>query len=100
MHAGVVSVQFKPDKVEEAVRIYQDSVVSELRQMRGFKGGYGLTNAEKGKGYIIGLSSSPAALASTLALVTAYQAPAGAQGLRGEAQVGAGSTAFVWVQAA
>jgi hypothetical protein len=33
MHAGVVSVQFKPGKAEEAVRIYQDSVVPELRQM-------------------------------------------------------------------
>jgi len=58
MHAGVVSVQFKPDKVEEAARIYQDSVVPELRQMRGFEGGYVLTNAETGKGYIIGLWES------------------------------------------
>jgi heme-degrading monooxygenase HmoA len=58
VHAGVVSVQFKPDKVEEAVRIYQDSVVSELRQTRGFEGGYGLTNAETGKGYIISLWES------------------------------------------
>ena len=41
MHAGVVSVQFKPDKVEEAVRIYQDSVVSELKQTRGSKAATG-----------------------------------------------------------
>jgi heme-degrading monooxygenase HmoA len=54
----VVSVQFKPDRVEEAARIYQDSVVPELRQMRGFEGGYVLTNAETGKGYIIGLWES------------------------------------------
>jgi hypothetical protein len=37
VHAGVVSVRFKPGKAEEAVRIYQDSVVPELRQMRGSK---------------------------------------------------------------
>jgi hypothetical protein len=58
VHAGVVSVQFKPGKVEEAARIYQDSVVPELRQMRGFEGGYVLTNAETGKGYIVGLCES------------------------------------------
>jgi heme-degrading monooxygenase HmoA len=58
VYAGVVSVQFKPGKAEEAVRIYQDSVVPELRQMRGFEGGYVLTNAETGKGYIIGLWES------------------------------------------
>jgi heme-degrading monooxygenase HmoA len=55
MHAGVVSLRFKPDKAEEAARIYRDSVVPELRQMRGFAGAYVLTNAEAGKGYIIGL---------------------------------------------
>jgi heme-degrading monooxygenase HmoA len=58
MHAGVVSCQFKSGKVEEAVRIYQASVVPELRQMRGFEGGYVLTNDETGKGYIIGLWES------------------------------------------
>ena len=58
MHAGVVSVQFKPDKAEEAVRIYQDSVVPELRQMRRFEGGYVLTQAETGKGHILGFWAS------------------------------------------
>ncbi len=55
MHAGVVSVRLKPGKTQEAVRIYQHSMVPELRQMRGFAGGYVLTDAEAGKGYIIGL---------------------------------------------
>jgi heme-degrading monooxygenase HmoA len=58
VYAGVVSVQVKPGRAEEAARIYQDSVVPELRQMRGFEGGYVLTNAETGKGYIIGLWGS------------------------------------------
>jgi hypothetical protein len=38
VYTGVLSVQFKPGRVEEAARIYQDSVVPELRQMRGFEG--------------------------------------------------------------
>ena len=55
MHAGVVSVRLEPGKVQQAAQIYQDSVVPELRQMRGFAGGYVLTNDETGKGYILGL---------------------------------------------
>ena len=55
MHAGVVSVRLKPGKVKEAVQIYQDTVAPDLRQMRGFAGGYVLTNAEASEGYIIGL---------------------------------------------
>jgi len=55
VYAGVVSVQLKAGKVEEAARTYQDSVAPELRQMRGFQAGYVLTNAETGKGYIVGL---------------------------------------------
>jgi heme-degrading monooxygenase HmoA len=58
MYAGVVSVQLKPGKAEQAARTYQDSVAPELRQMRGFQAGYVLTNAETGKGYIIGLWES------------------------------------------
>ena len=58
MYAGVVSVQLKPGHVEQAAQIYQDWVVPELRQMQGFEGGYVLTNAETGKGYIIGLWES------------------------------------------
>ncbi len=55
MHAGVVSLRVRTDGIEEAVRIYRDSVVPELKEMRGFEGGYLLTNAETGKGYVIGL---------------------------------------------
>ena len=58
MHAGVVSVRLNPGKAQQAAQIYQDSVVPELSQMRGFEGGYVLTNAETGKGYIIGLWES------------------------------------------
>jgi heme-degrading monooxygenase HmoA len=55
MHAGVVTLRVRPDRVGEAVRIYRESVLPELREMQGFEGGYVLTDAESGKGYIIGL---------------------------------------------
>jgi heme-degrading monooxygenase HmoA len=55
MHAGVVSFRFQSGQAEEGLRIYRDSVVPELKEMRGFKGAYLLTNAETGNAYIIGL---------------------------------------------
>lgn len=48
-------MRVRPDAVEEALRIYRDSVLPELKEIPGFEGGYVLTNAETGKGYIIGL---------------------------------------------
>jgi heme-degrading monooxygenase HmoA len=55
VHAGVVPLRFRPGQADEAVRIYRDSVVPELREMRGFEGAYLLTDTEGGKGYAIGL---------------------------------------------
>ena len=55
MYAGVVTLRVRPDQVGEAVRIYRESVLPELREMQGFEGGYVLTDAESGRGYIIGL---------------------------------------------
>ena len=55
MYAGVVSVQLKPGKAQEAAQIYQDSVGPELRKMWGIQAGYVLTSAETGEGYIISL---------------------------------------------
>jgi len=55
MHAGVVALRVRPDRASEAVRIYRVPVSPELKGMRGFGGGYALTDAERGKGCIIGL---------------------------------------------
>lgn len=55
MHAGVVTLRVRPDKVEEAIRIYRELALPELKEMPGFEGGYVLTDDESGKGCIIGL---------------------------------------------
>ena len=55
MHAGVVTLRVRLDQVGEAVRIYRESVLPELKGLQGFEGGYVLTNAESGKCYVIGL---------------------------------------------
>jgi heme-degrading monooxygenase HmoA len=55
MYAGVVTLRAHLDRVGEAVRIYRESVLPELKELQGFEGGYVLTNAESGKCYVIGL---------------------------------------------
>ncbi len=55
MYARVVTVQIQPDKSDEAIRIYRDSVVPAAKQQRGFKGLYDLVDPKTGKGLSIAL---------------------------------------------
>lgn len=50
MHTRVVSVQVKPDKMDEVVNIWRESVLPAAKQLQGFKGALLLTNRETGKG--------------------------------------------------
>ena len=49
MHARIVSGQFQPDGMEEAVGIYRDSIAPAAREQQGNKGGYLLTDSATGK---------------------------------------------------
>jgi len=55
MYAAVVSYKFKPDKMEEAVSIWRDSLLPIAKQKQGFKGGLLLTEPNTDKGIGIGL---------------------------------------------
>lgn len=55
MNARATIVQILPDKVDEAVDLYRDSVVPAARQQKGFKGVYLLTDRNTGKGISITL---------------------------------------------
>ena len=55
MFARVSHFQILPGKMDEVVRIYQDSVVPAARQQKGFKGGYVLADRDTGKGISIAL---------------------------------------------
>ena len=55
MHARAVTVQIQPGKTDEAVGIYQDSVVPAAKQQRGFKGAFLLTDPDTGKGLSVTL---------------------------------------------
>jgi len=50
MHTRVVSVQVKPDKMDDVVNIWRDSVLPVTKQLQGFKGALLLSNRETGRG--------------------------------------------------
>jgi len=55
MHARVTTVEMQPDKIEESVRMYRDSVIPAAKQQQGFKGAFLLTDPNTGKGVSITL---------------------------------------------
>jgi len=55
MHARVVTVQVQPGKIDEAIRIYRDSVVPAAKQQKGFKGATLLTDSNTSKGISVTL---------------------------------------------
>jgi quinol monooxygenase YgiN len=52
-HARVVTVQITPDRLDEAVAIYQDSVVPTAKEHNGYLGALLLTDRSTGKGVSI-----------------------------------------------
>lgn len=60
MHAKVVTFQVKPGRHDEAVRIFDESVVPAAGQQKGFKAGMMLIDPGTGKGMSIGLWESEA----------------------------------------
>ncbi len=55
MHARVVTVQYQPGKVDEAVQLYRESMLPEARQQRGFQGTMALVDRSTGKAISITL---------------------------------------------
>jgi len=62
MYARVVTVQIQPNKLDEATRIFQGSVVPAAKQQKGFKSIMLVTNRNTGKGMSIGLWETEADL--------------------------------------
>lgn len=55
MYASVTQIQLLPDKIDEAVRIFENDVVPSVKPFPGLQHFYLLTDAETGKGYTIGV---------------------------------------------
>lgn len=64
MKARVVSVQVRPGKTDEAITIYRDSVVPVMKQQKGFKGVFMLTDPDTNKGFSITLWETEADMAN------------------------------------
>jgi heme-degrading monooxygenase HmoA len=58
MYARVVNVQFQKGKLEEAKRIVNESIVPVLKEQKGFKNQYLLTQQDTGKAISINLWES------------------------------------------
>ncbi len=50
MFARLTSVQVKIDKLDETIKIFEDSIISEAKLQKGFQGAYLLTDRNTGKG--------------------------------------------------
>ncbi|WP_019586213.1 antibiotic biosynthesis monooxygenase family protein [Deinococcus apachensis] len=62
MHARIVTVQIRPGKMSGAVLIYRDVVAPLLARQPGFAGARLLTDARSGRGVLLTLWESEAAL--------------------------------------
>jgi heme-degrading monooxygenase HmoA len=55
MFARVVTIQGKPDRIDAAIRNFQEQIVPSIRKMNGFKAGYLLVDRKIGKTVVIAL---------------------------------------------
>ena len=73
MHAGVNYVQVQPGKMDEAVSIWQNSVLPASRLQKGFKGALMLTDHSTSKVIMIGLWETEADVPATNETASFYQ---------------------------
>jgi gamma-glutamyl phosphate reductase len=62
MYARVVNVQFQQGKLDEAKRIVNESIVPVLKEQKGFKSQFLLTQQDTSKAISINLTSISSAL--------------------------------------
>ena len=62
MYSRIVTVQVNPDKTEEAIAIFRDSVIPAAKQQKGFISLMMLMDRSSGKGMAVGVWESEADL--------------------------------------
>jgi heme-degrading monooxygenase HmoA len=65
MHARMTQTQGKPDKVEEASRLFRESIIPAAKQQKGFAGAMAFANRTTGQGVTITLWESEADLSAS-----------------------------------
>lgn len=66
MYARVGTAQDQPGKMDDAIRIYRDSVVPAQKQQKGFKGSLFLTDRHTGRSISISLWETEADLEASM----------------------------------
>lgn len=65
MHARVVHVHIQRDKLDEAIRLFQESVVPAMKQQQGSREIFLLTDRSTGEGLSVSLWESEAAMTAS-----------------------------------
>lgn len=55
MYSRVMTVHIQPDRLDEAIQVFRDSISPVAKQQKGNKGGYFLTDPKTGKAISIAL---------------------------------------------
>ena len=55
MYARVVTVSIQPDRLDEVIQVFRDSISPVAKQQKGYKGGYFLTDRKTGKAISVAL---------------------------------------------
>ena len=58
MFARFTIVQVKPEKIDETIKLYEESVVPGAKAQKGYQGIYLFTDRSTGKGYSVSLWDS------------------------------------------
>ncbi len=58
MFARVTNVQTKVDKIDETIKVFEESVLPAAKSQKGYRGAYLLTDRKTGKGVSISLWDS------------------------------------------
>lgn len=65
MQARLTTIKVRPDQVDEAVRLWQDSVLPAAQRQPGFRGAMMLSDRATGKNLVIGLWGTEADLSAS-----------------------------------
>ena len=65
MYARVVTAQISPDRVDEAIRLFRDSITPAAREQKGFQSGRLLVDRKTGKVISVGLWETEADIQAT-----------------------------------
>lgn len=65
MYARVITAHFHPDKLDEVINLFHESILPAFQQQKGNKGGYFLTDPKSGKAISIAIWETEADMSAS-----------------------------------